>query len=150
MCRVVIMRPRWRKFGVAMAGLTIRICLEDFRQTCLGRVVGVWESRVSIGFLIFYGSKFNVGWFGCHPVCNESRKYNRVLQLSTMSKSCINAFKKQNSDNTKGGNNKETFLIDEFEEGSWGGGGGGGKTIKMRRRRENNRNEEEEEEEGKQ
>ena len=33
-----------------------------------------------------------------------------------MSKSCINAFKKQNSDHTKGGNNKETFLIDEFKE----------------------------------
>ena len=52
--------------SVAMGGLTIkkaydRICLEDFRQTCLGRVVGVWERRGSIGFLIFYGSKFNVG-----------------------------------------------------------------------------------------
>ena len=98
----------WRVMG----GVTIRkaydrICLEDFRQTCFGRVVGVWGRRGSIAFLIFYGSKFNVGWFGCHPGCNELRKYNRVLQLSKMSKNCINAFKKQNSDNTyvvQGGN----------------------------------------------
>ena len=52
--------------SVAMGGLTIRkvydrIRLEDFRQTCFGRVVGVWGRRGSIGFLIFYGSKFNVG-----------------------------------------------------------------------------------------
>ena len=58
--------------SVAMGGLTIkkahdRICLEDFRKTWFGRVVGVWGRRGSIGFLIFYGSKFNVGWFGCHP-----------------------------------------------------------------------------------
>ena len=51
--------------SVFMGGLTIkkaydRICLEDFRQTCFGRVVGVWGRRGSIGFLIFYGSKFNV------------------------------------------------------------------------------------------
>ena len=98
--------------SVFMGGVTIRkaydrICLEDFRQTCFGRVVGVWGRRGSIAFLIFYGSKFNVGWFGCHPGCNELRKYNRVLQLSKMSKNCINAFKKQNSDNTyvvQGGN----------------------------------------------
>ena len=43
-----------------MGGLTIkkaydRICLEDFRQTCFGRVVGVWGRRGSIAFLIFYG-----------------------------------------------------------------------------------------------
>ena len=36
--------------SVAMGGLTIkkaydRICLEDFRQTCFGRVVGVWGRR---------------------------------------------------------------------------------------------------------
>ena len=52
--------------SVTMGGLKIkkvydRICLEDFRQTCFGRVVGVWGRRGSIGFLIFYGSKFNVG-----------------------------------------------------------------------------------------
>ena len=48
--------------SVAMGGLTIkkaydRICLEDFRQTCLGRVVGVYGRKGSIDFLIFYGSK---------------------------------------------------------------------------------------------
>ena len=65
--------------SVFMGGLTIkkaydRICLEDFRQTCFGRVVGVWGRRGSIAFLIFYGSKFNVGWFyRCHPGCNELR-----------------------------------------------------------------------------
>ena len=47
--------------SVVMGGLTIkkaydRIYLEDFRQTCFGRVVGVWGRRGSIGFLIFYGS----------------------------------------------------------------------------------------------
>ena len=44
---------------------------------------------------------------GCHPGSNELRKYNRVLQLSKISKNCINAFKKQNSGNTyvvQGGN----------------------------------------------
>ena len=91
--------------SVAMGGLTIkmaydRICLEDLFQTCFGGVVGVWRRRGSIGFLIFYGSKFTVGWLGCHLGCHELRKYNRVLQLSKMSKNCINAFKKQNSDNT--------------------------------------------------
>ena len=100
--RIAVKSPK--VISVAIGGLTIkkaydRICLEDFRQTCFGRVVGVWGRRGSIAFLIFYGSKFNVGWFGCHPGCNELRKYNRVLQLSNMSKNCINAFKKQNSDN---------------------------------------------------
>ena len=52
--------------SVFMGGLTIkkaydRICLEDFRQTCFGRVVGVWGRRGSIAFLIFHGLKFNVG-----------------------------------------------------------------------------------------
>ena len=52
--------------SVFMGGLTIRkvydrICLEDFRQTCFGRVVGVWGRRESIAFLIFYDSKFKVG-----------------------------------------------------------------------------------------
>ncbi|CAH3185975.1 unnamed protein product, partial [Porites evermanni] len=41
--------------SVAMGGLTIkkaydRICLEDFRRTCFGRVVGVWGRRGSISF----------------------------------------------------------------------------------------------------
>ena len=87
---------------VAAPGSTKPPCYTGYHQTCFGRVrvVGVWGRRGSIGFLIFYGSKFNVRWFGCHPRCNELRKYNRVLQLSKMSKNCINAFKKQNSDNT--------------------------------------------------
>ena len=75
-----------------------RICLEDFRQTCLGRVVGVWGRRGFIDSLIFYGSKFNFRWFGCHPGCNELRKYNPVLQLSKMSRNSINPFKDQNCD----------------------------------------------------
>ena len=75
-----------------------RICLEDFRQTCLGRVVGVWGRRGFIDSLIFYGSKFNFRWFGCHPGCNELRKYNSVLQLSKMSRNCINSFKDRNCD----------------------------------------------------
>ena len=89
--------PVRQVISVFMRGLTIKkaydsICLVDFRQTCFARVIGVWGRRGSIAFLIFYGSKFNVGWFGCHPGCNELRKYNRVLQLSKMSKNCINAF----------------------------------------------------------
>ena len=37
--------------SVAMGGLTIkkaydRICLADFRQTCFGRVVGVWGRKI--------------------------------------------------------------------------------------------------------
>ena len=52
--------------SVAMGGLRVkkaydRIRLEDFHQRCFGRVVGVWGRRGSIGFLIFYGLKFNVG-----------------------------------------------------------------------------------------
>ena len=44
--------------SVAVEGLTIkkaydRIRLEDFRQTCFGRVVGVWGRRESIAFLCF-------------------------------------------------------------------------------------------------
>ena len=51
--------------SVAMGGLTIkkaydRIRLEDFRQTCFGHVVGFGGRRGSIGFMIFYGSKFNI------------------------------------------------------------------------------------------
>ena len=106
--------------SVFMGGLTIkkaydRICLEDFRQACFGRVVGVWGRRGSIAFLIFYGSKFNVGWFGCHPGCNELRKYNRVLQLSKMSKNCINAFKKTKQWQHVRSTGRE-FLIDEFKD----------------------------------
>ena len=98
--------------SVFMGGLTIkkaydRICLEDFRQTCFGRVVGVWGRRGSIAFLIFYGSKFNVGWFGCHPGCNELRKYNRVLQLSKMSKNCINALKNKTETTRSTGRGKQ-------------------------------------------
>ena len=43
--------------SVAMGGLTIKKAYD--RR--FGRVVGVWGRRGSIGFLIFYGSKFNVG-----------------------------------------------------------------------------------------
>ena len=43
--------------SVAMGGLTIkkaydRICLEDFHQTCFGRVVGVWVRRGSIALFM--------------------------------------------------------------------------------------------------
>ena len=64
MKRISVTSPK--VISVFMGGLTIkkaydRICLEDFRQTCFGRVVGVWGRRESIAFLIFYGSKFKVG-----------------------------------------------------------------------------------------